>query len=181
MGAIEIEFLEPNDVRLMHEIDRSEQLEIEYRVDGGKLVSYESEMMVPAWDRVGSGDHSVNHLIAFCEPYLNGGAQLLGAFEDGAVVGMAVVEPRLRPYLGWLALLHVSHGQRRSGVGQALWDESLAVAGDSGATAIYVSATPTGSAVGFYLKQGCRLAGRDEIVQELFVLEPDDVHLLCGL
>jgi len=46
---------------------------------------------------------------------------------------------------------------------------------------MYVSATPTGSAVQFYLKQGCQLAGPDEIVPELFELEPDDVHLVVGL
>jgi ribosomal protein S18 acetylase RimI-like enzyme len=181
MGAIGIEFLEPGDTGLLHEIDRTERLEIEYRVVGRKLVSSESSVLVPAWDRAGSGDHSVNQLIAFCDRCLEGGAQLLGAFRDGAIVGMAVVEPSLRPNLGWLALLHVSNGQRRAGVGQALWDASVAVARSSGATDMYVSATPTGSAVGFYRKQGCRLASADELVQELYELEPDDVHLMRAI
>ncbi len=94
---------------------------------------------------------------------------------------MALVEPSLQPGLGWLVLLHVSNGQRRGGVGQALWNAATSVARNSGASAMYVSATPTGSAVQFYLKQGCQFAGPDEIVPELFKLEPDDVHLVGGL
>ena len=123
----------------------------------------------------------MRNLMAFCAPHLADGAQLLGAFRAGAIVGMALVDPTLRPGVGWLALLHVSNGQRRSGVGQALWRAGVSIVEDSGGEAIYVSATPTGSAVQFYLKQGCRLAEADEIVRELFAAEPDDIHLLCPL
>lgn len=178
MAAIDVTFLTPGDIELLREIDRSEQLEVEYTVDSGRLVSSETDLYVPPWDPSGSGDHSVQNLIAFCSPHLEQGAQLLGAFDGGAVVGMALVEPSLRPGLGWLALLHVSNGRRRGGVGQALWNAATAVARNAGAGAVYVSATPTGSAVQFYLKQGCQLAGPDEIVPELVALEPDDVHLL---
>jgi len=44
---------------------------------------------------------------------------------------------------------------------------------------MYVSATPTGSAVGFYLSRGCELA--DPPHAELFALEPEDIHLVCEL
>jgi len=44
---------------------------------------------------------------------------------------------------------------------------------------MYVSATPTESAVGFYLRQGCRLA--QPVHPELFAAEPEDVHLVCPL
>jgi hypothetical protein len=40
------------------------------------------------------------------------------------------------------------------------------------ATSIYVSAAPTGSAVGFYLNQGCQLA--DPVHPALFAKEPED-------
>lgn len=43
----------------------------------------------------------------------------------------------------------------------------------------YVSATPTGSAVGFYLGQGCRLA--DPGHSALFADEPEDIHLVYAL
>ncbi len=181
MAPIDVRFLAPDDVGLLREIDRREQLEVEYTVESGRLVSSKTDMFVPPWDLSGSGDHSGSHLIAFCSPHLDRGAQLLGAFDENAIVGMALVEPSLRPGLGWLALLHVSNGRRRGGVGQALWSVAESVARNSGARAMYVSATPTGSAVQFYLKQGCRLAEPDEIVPELFELEPDDVHLVGRL
>jgi hypothetical protein len=44
---------------------------------------------------------------------------------------------------------------------------------------MYVSATPTGSAVGFYLGRGCRLA--DPVHPDLFAQEPEDIHLVCPL
>lgn len=181
METIDVRFLAPGDIGLLREIDRSEQLEVEYSVEGGRLVPTKTDLSVPPWDPSGSGDHSVRSLIDFCRPHLDEGAQLLGAFDDDAIVGMALVESALRPGLGWLALLHVSNGRRRGGVGQALWSAAVSVVRDSGANAMYVSATPTGSAVHFYLKQGCQLAGPDEIVPELFTLEPDDVHLVVGL
>ncbi len=181
MAPIDVRFLAPGDVGLLREIDRTEQLEVDYTVEGGKLVSTETDRYVAPWDPSGSGDHSVGHLIEFCGPHLEQGAQLLGAFGEEAIVGMALVQPSLRPGLGWLALLHVSNGWRRGGVGQALWTVAASVARNAGASAMYVSATPTGSAVQFYLKQGCRLAGPDEIVPELFELEPDDVHLVGRL
>jgi hypothetical protein len=44
---------------------------------------------------------------------------------------------------------------------------------------MYVSATPTGSAVGFYLSRGCHLA--DPPHPALLASEPDDIHLVCPL
>ena len=181
MGSIEVRSLCPSDIELLHQIDRTEQLELEYRVENAKLVSSDSTFQIPPWDAKGSGDHSVSGLIAFCEPILDEGAQLLGAFRDGEIVGMALVESTLRPRVGWLALLHVSNGHRRKGAGQALWRASVSIIEDSGGESIYISATPTGSAVQFYLAQGCRLAVPDEIVHELFDAEPDDIHLMYPL
>ena len=95
------------------------------------------------------------------------------------VAGLAVVHPTFEPPLAWLALLHVSRPHRRTGAGTALWAEAARLAGEAGATSLYVSATSTGSAVGFYLAQGCRLA--DPVHPELFALEPVDVHLVRRL
>ena len=49
----------------------------------------------------------------------------------------------------------------------------------NGAESIYVSATPTESAVGFYLRQGCRLA--HPVHPDLFAAEPEDIHLVRSL
>ena len=61
----------------------------------------------------------------------------------------------------------------------ALWDECVRLARGSGATQMYVSATPTRSAVGFYLSRGCRLA--QPVHARLFEEEPEDIHLILDL
>ena len=178
---IEIRRLTAADIGLIGSIDRSEQLEIAYSVVGGKLIANASEFFVPQWDPVGSGDHSVASLIDLWEPVVAGGAAYLGAYRRDELLGVAIVSGAHWPGLAWLALLHVSRIHRRSGVAAALWENAVAIAVDAGSTKIYVSSAPTGSAVGFYSSRGCRLAAPEEIVPELYKLEPDDIHLMCVL
>jgi predicted N-acetyltransferase YhbS len=78
-------------------------------------------------------------------------------------------------------VLHVGRRHRRRGVASLLWGAAVDRAQGNGASAMYVSATPSDSAVGFYLSRGCRLATRSEINDHLYELEPDDVHLICDL
>jgi GNAT superfamily N-acetyltransferase len=137
---------------------------------------------IPAWDPNGSGPHSVADKVEFCVSVLAAGAVLLGAYDEEGeqgVVGLAVVQPSFESRLAWLAVLHVSRPHRRRGAARALWNAAVDLARGAGATSIYVSATPTGSAVGFYLGRGCRLA--DPPHPALFAKEPDDVHLVCSL
>jgi hypothetical protein len=48
-----------------------------------------------------------------------------------------------------------------------------------GARFLYISATPSQSAIGFYLGHGSRLA--PQVDEELFALEPEDIHLVLQL
>ena len=130
---------------------------------------------VPPWTAEGD-EHSVASHVASCAPVLARGGVLLAA-DDGA--GVAVVEPAFEPGLAWLAWFHVSNPHRRRGVATALWQAAAARARAAGSTRMYVSATPTGSAVGFYLRQGCTLASPPHA--ELFAHEPEDIHLVCEL
>jgi ribosomal protein S18 acetylase RimI-like enzyme len=172
--------LDADDVALVAAIDRSEHVETQYRVVDGHLQQVPAAITeVPAWDPTGSGPHSVAAEIDFCASVLARGGVLLGAFHAEAPVGLAIVHPSFEPGLAWLALLHVSRPFRRRGAAQALWDASIDLAVARGAASIYVSATPTGAAVGFYMKQGCRLA--DPVHPELFAAEPEDIHLVCSL
>jgi ribosomal protein S18 acetylase RimI-like enzyme len=173
--------LEASDVSLVASIDRSEHVEVQYRVEDGRLVETSVVMAdIPAWDPSGSGEHSVASHIAFCASVVADGAALLGAFDrDSELMGLATVQPKFEPGLAWLATLHVSRPHRRRGAASALWDAGIALAREAGARALYVSATPTGSAVGFYLARGCQLA--DPVHPELFALEPEDIHLACML
>ena len=104
---------------------------------------------------------------------------LLGTFAEEHVAGLAVVDPEFEPRSAWLAFLHVSRPYRRRGAARALWAAAVDIARAAGAESLYVSATPTGSALGFYLGQGCRLA--DPVHPTLFAAEPDDIHLVCPI
>jgi GNAT superfamily N-acetyltransferase len=168
------------DVSLVATIDRSEHVDVQYAVIGGRLTEQPVVMGdVPAWDPTGSGPHSVAAHIEFCRAAIAGGGVLLGAFDEATPFGLAVIDPGFEPRLAWLAFLHVSRPHRRRGAASALWDEAADLARAAGASSIYVSATPTGSAVGFYLRQGCRLA--DPVHPTLFANEPEDIHLVCPL
>lgn len=134
---------------------------------------------IPPWDPVGAGPHSVAAKVAFCAPIVAGGAALFGAFEGDRLLGLAVVDASFEPTLAWLAFLHVSRPVRRRGAASALWDAAVHEAAQASAESIYVSATPTGSAVGFYLSRGCRLA--DPVHPQLYAREPDDIQLTCSL
>ncbi|HUF32905.1 MAG TPA: GNAT family N-acetyltransferase [Acidimicrobiales bacterium] len=180
-SVMNVRRLEPSDVALVASIDRSEHVEVQYRIEDGRLVEGPPfKVDIPPWDADGSGEHSVASHIAFCASVVADGASLLGAFDDaGELMGLATVHPTFEPGLAWLATLHVSRAHRRRGAASALWEVGAALARGAGAQSLYVSATPTGSAVGFYLSRGCRLA--DPVHSELFAHEPEDIHLVCPL
>lgn len=169
-----------DDVGLVASIDRSERVEVEYEVASGVLRQRAVTMVdVPPWDTEGDGPFSVAHYVGAVTELVQGGGVLLGAFDDDAVLGLSVVDPVFEPPMAWLAFLHVSAPARRRGVATALWAAAAELARGAGAETMYVSATPTGSAVGFYLRQGCRLA--EPAHRALWAQEPEDIHLICPL
>ena len=174
---MQIRRLQAEDVSLVATIDRSEHVDVQYCVIDGELQQIPAAITeVAAWDPTGSGPHSVTAEIAFCESVVARGGILLGAFDGERTVGLAIVHPAFDPLLAWLAFLHVSRPYRRRGAAQALWNVAADIAVANGAELIYVSATPTESAVGFYLRQGCGLA--HPVHPDLFAAEPEDIHLV---
>jgi ribosomal protein S18 acetylase RimI-like enzyme len=168
------------DVVRVAAIDRSEHVDVQYRVIDGQLQQVPATIReVPTWDPAGSGPHSVSAKIEFCRSVLARGGALLGAFDAERTVGLAIIQPRFEPPIAWLAFLHVSRPYRRRGAAQALWSAAVEISIAAGAESIYVSATPTESAVGFYLRQGCRLA--QPVHPDLFAAEPEDIHLTCSI
>ncbi|NNK91915.1 MAG: GNAT family N-acetyltransferase [Acidimicrobiia bacterium] len=176
---MEIRALEPADLALLSEIDRSELIKVQYEVVDGDLVVRDDLFAVPPWNPEGTGPHSVGAMRGSLEPILYRGAVLLGAFKGDDVAGMAVVEPRFEPPMAWLTFLHVSRPYRRMGVASTLWEESVRRALEAGATSLYVSATPSGSAVGFYLSRGCVVTQTPH--PDLLAEEPEDIHFTCNL
>jgi len=181
---IEIRRLAAPEIGRLGEIDRSEQVRVgyTYRDEGlpssaaKGLHSEAVDWRVPPWHSEGDGPHSLANMIRFCAQLLAEGGVFLGALDGDRLAGVAIVRCRLTEAMAQLAFLHVSRPHRRQGIAARLTEEAVRLARQDGAEELYVSATPSESAVGFYLSQGFRPT--DEPHPELLTLEPDDIHLI---
>jgi GNAT superfamily N-acetyltransferase len=172
--VVDIRQMQPHELDRIRDIDRSEAIRTGYRQEGRAIVAFDVNWDDDGWLE-GEGDHSFDRMIrgARCQLDLDGTA--FGAFDGERLAGIAIYRPRLTETMGQLALLHVSNGYRRLGVASRLYDEVLRMARADGATHLYVSATPTESAVGFYLNKG--FEPTDTPHPELLAEEPDDIHM----
>jgi ribosomal protein S18 acetylase RimI-like enzyme len=174
---MEIRELGHDELGRIGEIDRSESVRFKYVYEHGALRPVEINHEIPTWNEAMVAD-----AIRMLEPKLREGGVFLGAFDGDRMVGVAVLGGAL---IGrahdqlQLAFLYVSNGYRRLGLARRLLDEVCALARMKGARQLYISATETESAVGFYLGYGCRLAG--QVDEELYRLEPLDIHLTLDL
>ena len=173
---IDVRELGTQDIELIRQIDRSEHIDILYTVKDGRLHPDSVEIDVPQWDAEGHGEHSSARRITEFRPVVEGGATLLGAYVDDLLAGIAIVDPSFEGTTAWFAFLHVSRAYRRRGVASALWAAGEEIATNAEATSIYVSATSSGSAVGFYTSRGCQLA--DPPHPALLAKEPEDIHMI---
>jgi ribosomal protein S18 acetylase RimI-like enzyme len=171
---IVIKEMERSEIDRIGEIDRTEHVTVGYTVREGKLAEEAVDWRVPRWFAKGP-EHSVPALIEFLSPMVEDGASLWGAFAGDALVGVMVYRPDLTETMAQLVFLHVSHGHRRQGIAGRLTAEAVRLARAEGAEGLYVSATPSESAVGFYRSQGFRLI--KEPHPELYALEPEDIHM----
>lgn len=171
---IEYKRMNTSDVDRIAEIDRSEHVTLGYSVREGNLVAEEVDWRVPRWFETGP-EHSVETLVEFLSPSLRRGATMWGAFDRDRLVGVMVYRRDLAEDMAQLVFLHVSNGYRRQGIASRLTAECIGMAKRDGAKRLYVSATPSESAVGFYQSQGFRLI--DKPNPELYALEPEDIHM----
>jgi ribosomal protein S18 acetylase RimI-like enzyme len=142
----------------------------------GELVAEEVDWRVPPWFADGDGPHSLAAQFRDWDAVLKKGGVLLGALDGERLAGVALLRYRLTDAMAQLAVLHISREYRRQGIASRLAEEVFRLAREGAAQAVYVSATPSESAVGFYLSQGFRPTG--EINPDLFVLEPEDIHMV---
>ena len=162
----------------IRDIDRTEVIRTGYCQVGTGIVR-----MGVVWDDSGwvegDGRHSYGAIIQGAQEQLNLGGTAFGAFRGERLVGIAVYRPRLRPDMGQLSLLHVSNGYRCRGIASRLLAHVVGAARADGATRLYVSATPSESAVGFYFRHG--FTPTDAPDPELLQAEPDDIHMVRDL
>ena len=153
------------------EVDVSEDGDRIYRNVEGKLVAEAETWHRPRWDV-----EECRRRIAAFTTELDRGDAVLGAFDGDRLVGVASLRYRLTADMAQLVSLHVSQSHRRRGVGSGLANEIFRLAQASGVQWIYVSATPSASALGFYRRKGFELA--EQVNEELFALEPEDIHMI---
>jgi ribosomal protein S18 acetylase RimI-like enzyme len=158
-----------SELHRVGEIDRSEHVTREHSYRAGSLQSRDVDIRVPNWSQTG----------AAWRPILERGGTLIGAFDAAALAGFAIYRPRLTQEMANLAVLHVSRSYRRQGVASLLTGEVMRLARADGARHLYVSATPSGTAVAFYRSHG--FEPTDQPNAELFALEPDDIHMVKAL
>jgi hypothetical protein len=81
--VMRVKRLRAEDVSLVGAIDRSEHIDVQYRVSEGQLRQVPAAITeVPTWDSTGSGPHSVAAEIDFCSSVVAGGGVLLGTFDE---------------------------------------------------------------------------------------------------
>ena len=178
MPSITYRRLSENEIDRIREIDRTERIRTGYRVEGDHLTRMDVAWECSPWREEGE-EHSFPHMIHFLEGILANEGLMLGAFDGDRLVGLAAFRPRLTESMAQLALLHVSNGYRRQGIASRLFAEIITKANETGATHLYVSATPSGSAVGFYTSRGFVWTPTPH--PELFELEPEDIHMIKSL
>jgi ribosomal protein S18 acetylase RimI-like enzyme len=153
------------------EVDVSERGEIVYYYDRGGIKAQPEK-----WQRPPRSVEEWQTLIDRWRVYLEQGGAFLGAFDGDVLAGIAVLRYNLTPTQAELAGLFVSRAYRRLGIAAQLTDEAVRLARESGAETLYVSATPSRSAVGFYQSQGFEIA--EQVHPDLFALEPEDIHMV---
>jgi len=171
--------MDRSEVGRIAEIDRSEHVTTGYVYEHGELRAESVDWRVPPWPPTGD-DFSVEHMTTGILPVLDSGGTMLGAFEEnGTLVGFGVLRYGLAERMAQVDALFVSNGHRRKGIATRLLSRIVGLARADGADWLYVSATPSESAVGFYVSQGFHLA--EELDDELYALEPEDIHMIRSL
>lgn len=156
------------------EIDVTETGDIVYVWRDGTLVEAQER-----WQRAPWSPQRCEEIAADWRAALDQGGIVLGAFDSDNLVAEAVLVPRLTATTAQLQYLHVSRAYRRQGIACQLVTEISRLAREKGAHQLYVSATPSRSAVGFYRSVGFTPTSTPH--PGLFALEPEDIHMTMPL
>lgn len=166
--------LERHEFSKVREIDVTETGDVIFHKINGEIVPVEHH-----WQRRPWSEARCQEIILDWHGAVDGGGVVLGALDGDKLVGEAVLLPRLTETMAQLQYLHVSRACRRQGVARRLTEEIIRLARESGAEALYVSATETPSAQGFYRSMG--FMPTDTPHPRLLELEPNDIHMTMRL
>ena len=170
---MEFRALERHEIENIWTIDRRELVEHIYYHEVGKLIKRPEHYDIQGWPP-GEPENTTPRLL---DCYDRGGT-FTGAFEGDELIAAFILESK---FIGQgkdqlqLKFLHVSRDHRQRGLGRMLFERSVARVRELGARRLYISATPSENTVEFYLHLGCIVT--DEVDEELYALEPEDIHL----
>lgn len=165
--------LERDEVERVWTIDRSEIVENVYYLEDGELV-----LRPETYDMRGWPPGEPELYAPILQDCFDRGGVFLGAFKEGELIGVAVLDVT---FMGegkdqlQLKFLHVSHSHRRRGLGRLLFDQAVDRARELGARRLYISATPSENTVDFCRHLGCVVT--EEVDGALLELEPEDIHM----
>ena len=165
--------LHSGNLDLIREIDREEEINGIYEYHGGELVLNPQKILIKEFPA-----EELNDIIHRQYKLLKKGGKVIGAFYDNILVGVVSIEKDRRGHLleyCKMDILYVSKKFRGSGIGNILVKKSKTTAKQFGATKLYISATSSKNTIDFYLKHRASLV--EEIDEELFSMEPKDIHM----
>jgi GNAT superfamily N-acetyltransferase len=151
------------------EVDVSEHGEFIYLWQDGEMVTKPI-----VWDRPPRTEETWQENWASVLPLP--GVKAWGAFEEEVMVGIIVYRPYLTDDMAQLDALFVDKNHRQLGIASHLTKMLEDQAIVDGHKRLYVSATESKSAVGFYTSQG--FIPTQDAHPELYALEPNDIHMI---
>jgi len=162
-----------DELNRITEIDISEHGTLIYYFKDGTLAPTSEEWYRPQWTTESWREGAWTTLLD------RGSIKIWGAFDLERLVGLAVYRPNLTKTTAQLLALFVSNNFRRKGIASDLLQYICRQTKEDGYQYLYVSATPSASAVGFYMAHGFQPA--ENIHPELYELEPEDIHMVKTL
>ena len=174
MQVISFREMSKAEVERVSELDVSEDGVFVFKQIGNRIEKHDTEWHRPRWNAA-----KCRSIVEGITSNLESGGVMLGAFDGESLIGVAVLRYRLEESVAELAGLWVSRDYRRKGVARQLTSEIFRLAKEDGAHEIYVSATPSESAVVFYTSQGFRPT--HNVNEALYKQEPEDIHMRKAL
>lgn len=168
-SQIDIRPLKLEELSHIYKIDRSEEVARKYVHEDGELVAKEEPQ------KIINGDDFWDGHIGNWQEAIEKNALAFAAYDKNAIAGFAIVSMDVEKDATQILALYVSAEHRLSGIAKSLYLETLDASKAAKKKTIYVAATPTESAVAFYLSQGFTvLKGKNK---NLLYLEDGDIHM----
>ncbi|WP_353165793.1 GNAT family N-acetyltransferase [Acinetobacter sp.] len=163
---------------IWQQIDRKELITSMYQQQGQQLQHVDCFYDVQTWDQ-----HHLENDPPLIKHLCQQGAICIGGFNPSSqlIAVQVVSNQRITDYpqAKLLQYFYVDADHQGYGIGSQLMQTAATSAKQLGAKQLYISATPTQRTVDFYLKQGAKLLENPD--QQLWALEPEDIHLIYDL